>query len=77
VFAGHCGDVALPSLPSWQIAMDAMYGGLHRAFNAFLDGEDDAQAPRAAALGGVTRSRAAVFVTPFVARAMQTLRVLP
>ncbi len=77
VFAGHCSDVRLPWLPTWHNTMEAMYQGLHRAFTAFLEGEDDAQALRGAALGGVPRGTAAVFASPFVERAMQTLRVLP
>jgi len=77
VFAGHCGEVTLPSLPPLRNTMEAMYQGLDRAFLAFLEGENEEQALRGAALGGVPRGRAAVYVTPYVERAMQTLRVLP
>lgn len=77
VFAGHCGAVNLPYLPALPNNMESVYQGLHGAFVAFLAGEDDAAALRAAALASVPLGRAAVVVSPLLEKALKTLRVLP
>jgi hypothetical protein len=76
VFAGHYGEVTLPSFPTLPNHMEAMYTAFRQAFVAFLDGENDVYALRGAALGGVPRRRAALNVSPYVKRAMTSLRVL-
>lgn len=77
VFAGHCGPVKLPFIPAAQNNMASVYHGLRGAFVAFLEGENDAAALRAAALASVPPGRAAVVTSPWLEQALRTLRVLP
>lgn len=77
VLAGHCGRVKLPFLlPGFPVIHEDLYQALHRAFVAFLEGEDDVAALRGAALAGVPLGRTAAVVSPWLQQAMNTLRVL-
>ncbi len=75
VFAGHSSPItAVPGFPSIPYLRDAVYEALARAFRAFIQGENSAEALRRAALK--SRGRATALAANPIERDMRNLRVL-
>lgn len=77
VFAGHCTPItAVPPFTTLPLLRDSCYQALARAFRAFLQGENNADALRRAALKGAVFGRGTVLAASPIERDMASLRVL-
>jgi hypothetical protein len=77
VFAGHCSAItAVPQLTTLPDLQASVYRALARGFRAFLQGCNNADEIRRAALKGAVGGRAAVLSALPIERDMQALRIL-
>ena len=77
VFAGHCTSItAVPPCSTMPSLREPVYQAFARAFRAFLQGQNNAEEIRRAALKGTVVGRSTVLAALPVERDMKSLRVL-